>query len=236
MPSRPVKERASGRSGHCLQNCGAGVPDATPFQNSAQVSKSPPPRSPTLRPGLRPEGVAPPGRRGRQQARVDSQPEAGEPTEEPGWREQLPEQMLGMQPGGFERLAQRLLREADFDSVNVTGKSGDGRIDRFWCLQTWPGQLPGLLPVQAIPRQRWRWRGPRLPWGDGWPWGQGTADHNRIVTTEAKKEATRDGAPPVDLIDGDLPCELLKRYELGVKIAVRPVEDVSIELSSFDET
>ena len=55
-------------------------------------------------------------------------------------------------------------------------------------------------------------------------------------TTEAKKEATRDGAPPVNLIDGDLPCELLKRYELGVKIAVRPVEDVSIELSSFDGT
>lgn len=55
-------------------------------------------------------------------------------------------------------------------------------------------------------------------------------------TTEAEKEATRDGAPPVDLIDGDLPRELLKRYELGVKIAVRPVEDVSIELSSFDET
>ena len=56
------------------------------------------------------------------QARVDSQPEAGEPTEEPGWKEQL----LGMQPAGFERLAQRFLREADFDSVNVTGKSGDG--------------------------------------------------------------------------------------------------------------
>ena len=48
MPSRPVRERASGRSGHCLQNCGAGVPDATPFQNSAQVS-SPRPQG-ALRP------------------------------------------------------------------------------------------------------------------------------------------------------------------------------------------
>ena len=29
----------------------------------------------------------------------------------------------------FERLARRLLREADFDSANVTGQSGDGGID-----------------------------------------------------------------------------------------------------------
>ncbi len=34
-----------------------------------------------------------------------------------------------MRPDGFERSASRLLREADFDSVSVTGKSGDGRID-----------------------------------------------------------------------------------------------------------
>jgi restriction system protein len=36
---------------------------------------------------------------------------------------------MSMPPDNFERLAQRLLREADFDSVNVTGKSGDGGID-----------------------------------------------------------------------------------------------------------
>jgi restriction system protein len=34
-----------------------------------------------------------------------------------------------MDPAGFERLAKRLLREADFISVNVTGRSGDGGID-----------------------------------------------------------------------------------------------------------
>ena len=36
---------------------------------------------------------------------------------------------MAMDPAGFERLAQRLLREADFISVNVTGRSGDGGID-----------------------------------------------------------------------------------------------------------
>jgi restriction system protein len=33
-----------------------------------------------------------------------------------------------MTPDGFERLAQRPLREASFDSVEVRGKSGNGRI------------------------------------------------------------------------------------------------------------
>ena len=36
---------------------------------------------------------------------------------------------MRMAPDAFERLARRLLREADFDSVNVTGRSGDGGID-----------------------------------------------------------------------------------------------------------
>ena len=38
-----------------------------------------------------------------------------------------------------------------------------------------------------------------------------------------RKEATRDGAPPIDLIDGDLLCELLKKYDLGVHTAT-PVQ------------
>jgi len=38
---------------------------------------------------------------------------------------------MSVAPDAFERLAQRLLREADFDSVNVTGRSGDGGIDAW---------------------------------------------------------------------------------------------------------
>jgi restriction system protein len=52
-------------------------------------------------------------------------------------------------------------------------------------------------------------------------------------TTEAKREATRDGAPPVDLIDGDQLCDLLKQYELGVRCTVRQEEDVSIAPEFF---
>lgn len=36
-------------------------------------------------------------------------------------------------------------------------------------------------------------------------------------TLEARREATRDGAPPIDLIDGQLLADKLKELKLGVK-------------------
>ena len=52
-------------------------------------------------------------------------------------------------------------------------------------------------------------------------------------TADAKAEATRDGAPPVDLIDGDRLCDLLKEYELGVRIEIRQVEYITVDTSFF---
>jgi restriction system protein len=68
----------------------------------------------------------------------------------------------------------------------------------------------------------------------------GRGDKGLLITTgsftaEAKKEATGDGVPPIDLIDGDLLCELLKQYDLGVRTATRTVEDVTIDGAFFDE-
>jgi restriction system protein len=68
----------------------------------------------------------------------------------------------------------------------------------------------------------------------------GRGDKGLLITTgsftaEAKKEATRDGAPPIDLIDGDLLCELLKQYDPGVQTATRTVEDVTINGTFFEE-
>ena len=59
----------------------------------------------------------------------ETEPDDAEPSAEHGWKEQLLEQLMTIAPDGFERLARGLLREADFDSVNVTGRSGDGGID-----------------------------------------------------------------------------------------------------------
>jgi restriction endonuclease Mrr len=59
-------------------------------------------------------------------------------------------------------------------------------------------------------------------------WGQ-----VRVPFPDAKREATRDGAPPVDLIDGDRLCDLLKEYELGVRLTVRQIEDVAVSAEFF---
>lgn len=57
----------------------------------------------------------------------------------------------------------------------------------------------------------------------------GRGDKGLLTTTgtfisDAKAEATRDGAPPVDLSDGDRLCDLLRKYDLGVRTTVKQVE------------
>nr|WP_255598950.1 winged helix-turn-helix domain-containing protein [Hasllibacter sp. MH4015] len=51
------------------------------------------------------------------------------PADEEDWKSALLAVLGKMTPDGFERLAQRLLREAGFTKVEVRGKSGDGGID-----------------------------------------------------------------------------------------------------------
>jgi restriction endonuclease Mrr len=65
----------------------------------------------------------------------------------------------------------------------------------------------------------------------------GRADKGLIITTggftrEARREATRDGAPPIDLIDGELLTEKLKELRLG--ISVEQVETVSVDRDWFE--
>jgi restriction system protein len=68
----------------------------------------------------------------------------------------------------------------------------------------------------------------------------GRGDKGLLITTgtftrEAKSEATRDGAPPIDLIDGEQLCELLKEHQLGVRTKLRQVEDVEVLAPFFEE-
>jgi restriction system protein len=67
---------------------------------------------------------------------------------------------------------------------------------------------------------------------------EGRADKGIFITTgsftrEARKEATRDGAPPIDLIDGELLCEKLKEFSLGVKTKI--VEEIEIDENFFSK-
>jgi len=68
----------------------------------------------------------------------------------------------------------------------------------------------------------------------------GRADKGLLITTGtftdgAKREATRDGVPPIDLIDGEELCELLKRYELGVQTTIRQVEEITVQAGFFTD-
>jgi restriction system protein len=64
----------------------------------------------------------------------------------------------------------------------------------------------------------------------------GRADKGLFITTgsftpAAVKEATRDGAPPIDLVDGDELSEKLKELSLGVRTEM--VERVSVDAAWF---
>jgi restriction system protein len=64
----------------------------------------------------------------------------------------------------------------------------------------------------------------------------GRGEKGLLITTgtftpAALGEATRDGAPPIDLVDGDGLCELLKERRVGVSVRERLVEDVTVDHS-----
>ena len=68
----------------------------------------------------------------------------------------------------------------------------------------------------------------------------GRCEKGLLITTgsftrDAQSEANRDGAPPVELIDGDRLCDLLKEYGLGVAVTQRFEEDVVVHLAFFCE-
>lgn len=160
-------------------------------------------------------------------------PDGDGPAEAQSWKEALLDALMSMTSDGFERLARRLLREADFDSVNVTGRSGDGGIDGLGVYRLGLVSFPVFFQCK-------RYRGSVGPGAvrDFRGAMAGRGDKGLLITTgtfsaDAKKEATRDGAPPIDLIDGDRLSELLKRYELGVTTEIRTVEDVTVDRSFY---
>jgi len=155
--------------------------------------------------------------------------EEGAP-EEDVWKQDLLALLTKkLSPSGFERLAQRLLRESGFIQVEVTGRTGDGGIDGRGI-----ARFQGLLSFHVLfqckrfqgsvgsPEMR-NFRGAMV----------GRSDKGLFITTgtfspAAIKEASRDGAPPIDLIDGDALAEKLKELGLGVKTE-------RVEVSRVDE-
>lgn len=158
--------------------------------------------------------------------------ESIETLEELAWHQQLHKMLLELEPSAFERLAQRLLRESGFIQVQVTGKSGDGGIDGVGI-----ARINGFLSFHVLFQCK-RYQGSVTAGQirDFRGAMQGRTDKGLLITTgtftrEAIKEATRDGAPPIDLIDGEQLVQRLKELGLGVKITM--IESVEVDTAWF---
>jgi len=150
------------------------------------------------------------------------------------WQDELVGRLLKVSPESFEKLCQRVLREAGFIQVEVTGKSGDGGIDGKGIYK-----MNGLLSFYIIFQCK-RYQNPvsSKEIRDFRGAMQGRADKGLFISTstftrDAKQEATRDGAPSIDLIDGNSLAEKMKELDLGVK--VKHEENVSIDELFFEE-
>ena len=174
-------------------------------------------------------------RRNKQAKEHPESPDDGfesEEAEQIDWKEQLLDTLISVSPDAFERLSQRILRESGFTRVQVTGRSGDGGIDGTGVLRV------NLLSFHVLFQcKRWKGSVGSSVVRDFRGAMMGRADKGLIITTgtfsaDARREATRDGAPAIDLIDGDSLCALLKDLKLGV--TVHQVEQVEIDGSLFE--
>ena len=155
------------------------------------------------------------------------------PDEAESWRNTLHHLLTQeISPDAFERLTKRILRESGFVQVEVTGRTGDGGIDGKGIMR-----LSGLLSFHVVFQcKKYQgsvsasdirdFRGAMI----------GRADKGLFITTgtftrDAIREATRDGAPPIDLVDGDHLAEKLKELGLGIKKEI--VEQVSVDENWF---
>jgi restriction system protein len=164
---------------------------------------------------------------------ITEAPEIVEAVSEQTWRDKLLALLYDLRPDVFERLCQRVLRESGFVQVEVTGRPGDGGIDGVGIVR-----IGGLLSFPILfqckrykgsvgPSEIRDFRGAMV----------GRAERGLILTTgtfsrDAKREASRDGAPLIDLVDGEQLLDKLKELQLGVSIKM--IEEVSIISEWFD--
>ncbi|MCY4061746.1 MAG: restriction endonuclease [Chloroflexi bacterium] len=150
------------------------------------------------------------------------------------WRVALHNQLIQMKPDGFERLVQRILRESGFDHVEVTGRTGDGGIDGIGDIR-----LGGFLSFRVVFQCK-RWKSPvgARTVRDFRGAMMGRTDKGLIVSTgnfsqDAVREARRDGALDIDLIDGEQLIDKLKELSLGVTTKEVVVEEVTVHPDFF---
>lgn len=135
--------------------------------------------------------------------------------------------LRALSPLGFEKVCRELLRESGFENVEITGGSADGGIDGFGTLEVNP--FVSFKVLFQCKRYAEGNHVSRSQVGDFRNAMIGRAEKGIIITTSsfsnaAVQEASRDGAPQIELVDGEKLVEMFQRVELGV--AKRTVFDV----------
>ena len=157
-------------------------------------------------------------------------------SEELSWLDNALEAVKSMKPDAFERLCQRVLRESGFIQVEITGKSGDGGIDGHGVLKL--GQLLSFhVHFQC---KRYKDTVPPSVIRDFRGAMVGRADKGIIITTgtfsrDARLEARRDGAPPLDLVDGTDLIYMLKDFRMGINVSEKIVEELTVDKDWFND-
>ncbi len=151
------------------------------------------------------------------------------------WTDELLDRLSALSPEGFERLSQRLLREAGFINVEVLGKSGDGGIDGVGHYRMSLVSFPIYFQCKRYsgtvgPNHVRDFRGAMAGRGE-----KGLLITTSSFTRDAQKEASRDGAPPIELIDGQRLSDLLKEHRLGVRVTTETVEHIEVAGEFFDQ-
>lgn len=155
--------------------------------------------------------------------------------EEEAWKQTLHAVLTQkLSPAGFEKLVQRVLRESGFTQVEVTGRTGDGGIDGRGI-----ARIHGLMSFHVLFQCK-RYKG-SVSAGEVRDFRGamvGRADKGLFISTgtftpAAIKEATRDGAPPIDLIDGTELADKLR--ELGLGVRTETVEVFQVDSKWFEE-
>lgn len=132
--------------------------------------------------------------------------------------ERFLDRLKNVSPEGFEQICGLLLRESGFEQVTITGRPKDGGIDGNGVLQ-----INAFVSMKVLFQcKRYRGTVSRSDVGDFRNAMIGRAEKGIMITTgsfsmDARREAVREGAPPIELVDGERLVELFKRAELGLK-------------------
>ena len=163
-------------------------------------------------------------------SKPDQTESADDISEDEAWKRKLHAILTQkLSPAAFERLVQRVLRESGFTHVEVTRRSGDGGIDGRGI-----ARIHGFMSFHVLFQCK-RYKG-SVSAGDVRDFRGamvGRADKGLFISTgtfspAAVKEATRDGAPPIDLVDGGELAEKLRELGLGVQKEI-------VEVARVDE-